>query len=227
MFIVCFSISFVFYTDAVSLVQYKEFWVPAFKIVVTMLAYVVMHYLITGVKLATVLGVCFVLVACIQCALSIAAAATLGKLTKALLVLSKGVCNVLLIHCMTYVMELFPSALRGGVGCWSYAWCRVAAMCAVLVLFLEPAGYTGLVFALTALLPFGSLLIIPALPKTTVVEEAKIVARDPTDHNKIYMDHMKRTLDSKMQRENSRASSMKEGGAGVDRRERSHTTSAL
>ncbi|KAL1433557.1 hypothetical protein MTO96_012391 [Rhipicephalus appendiculatus] len=127
MFLVCFSISFVLYVDAVSVVQYKEFWIPAFTVVITLLTYVVMHYLITGVTLVTVLSVCFVLVGCIQIALSIAATAMLGKLTKALLVLSKGVSSVLIIHCLTYVMELFPSALRGGVCCWSYAWCRACS----------------------------------------------------------------------------------------------------
>ncbi|KAH7938842.1 solute carrier family 22 member 7 [Rhipicephalus sanguineus] len=206
MFVVCFSISFVFYVDAVSVVQYKEFWIPAFTVVITLLAYVVMHYLMTGVTLVTVLSVCFVLVGCIQCVLSIAAAATLAKLTKTLLVLSKGVSNVLYIHCLTYVMELFPSALRGGLGCWSYACSRLSAMFAVLVLVLQPAGYEDVVFAMTALFPFASLLIIRDLPKTTVVEEAKIVARDPTDSNRMCMDHMKRTLKSKMRRR-SQASS--------------------
>ncbi|KAH7940344.1 solute carrier family 22 member 7 [Rhipicephalus sanguineus] len=72
LFVLGFSISFVFNVVAMSVVQYKEFWIPAFTVVITLLAYVLMHYLITGVTLVTVLSVCFVLVGCIQCALSIA-----------------------------------------------------------------------------------------------------------------------------------------------------------
>ncbi|KAL1437531.1 hypothetical protein MTO96_048912 [Rhipicephalus appendiculatus] len=221
MFVVCFSISFVFYVDAVSVLQYKEFWIPGFTVVITLLAYVAMHYLITGVALVTVLSACFVLVGCIQCALSIAAAAMLGKITESLVVLSKGVSNVLVIHCLTYVMELFPSALRAGVGCWSFACGRVAAICAVLILVLEPAGYEDVVFAMTALFLFASLFMIRDLPKTTVVEEAKIVARDPTDSSRMTMDHMKRTLESKMLRRRSRAPSLESARSSKKRRYKS------
>ncbi|KAH7940347.1 solute carrier family 22 member 7 [Rhipicephalus sanguineus] len=205
LFAVSFSISFVFNVVAMSVLQYKEFWIPAFTVVITLLAYVSMHYLITGVTLVTVLSVCFVLVGCMQCALSIAAAARLAKLTKALLVLSKGVSNVLFIHCLTYVMELFPSALRAGVGCWTFACCGVAAICAVSILALQAAGYEDVVFAMTALLPFACLLVIRDLPKTTVVEEAKIMARGATDSNRICVDYMKRTLEGKTLRKGSRA----------------------
>ncbi|KAH7940343.1 solute carrier family 22 member 7 [Rhipicephalus sanguineus] len=221
MFAVCFSILFVFYVDTVSVVQYKEFWIPAFTVVITLLAYVLMHYLITGVTLVTVLSVCFVIVGCIQCALSIAATARFGKLTRTLLVLSKGVSNVLVIHCLTYIMELFPSALRAAVFCWSYACGRVAGMLAVLILVLQPAGYEDVVFAMTALFLFASLLIIRNLPKATVVEEAKIVSRDPTDSNKMCMDHMKRTLGNKMMRRRSPASGTESSRSTNRRRARS------
>ncbi|KAH7968405.1 hypothetical protein HPB52_008264 [Rhipicephalus sanguineus] len=225
LFVVCFSISFVFYIDAVSVLQYKEFWIPCFTVVVTLLAYVVMHYLITGVTLVTVLSVCFVLLGCIQCALSIAAGVALGKLTETLLVVSKGVSNVLVIHCFTYVMELFPSAVRAGVLCWSFACGRVASMCAVLILVLEPAGYEDVVFGMTALFLFASLLMIRVLPRTTVVEEAKIVARDPTDSSRMFMDHMKRTLESKMLRRRSRAPST-ESARSSNRRSKSTGSSS-
>ncbi|KAL1433552.1 hypothetical protein MTO96_012387 [Rhipicephalus appendiculatus] len=182
---------------ATSAGHYKELWVPAFTVVIMLLAYVVMHYLITGVTLVTVLSVCFVIIGCMQCALCVAATFRLDVLTKAFLVLSKGVSNVFIMHCLTYVMELFPSALRGSLCCYSFGFCRLAALIAVLVLVLQPAGYEDVVLAMTALCAFGSLLVIRDLPKMTVVEEAKIMARDPTDCNRMRMDHMKRTLEGK------------------------------
>ncbi|KAL1425165.1 hypothetical protein MTO96_019325 [Rhipicephalus appendiculatus] len=208
MFVICFSISFVFFVDLVSVVKYKEIWISIFTVVVTLLAYAVMHSLITDETLVTVLSVCFVLVGGMQCALSIAAAAGLGKPTKALLVLSKSVSNVVLLHCLTYVMELFPSALRAGVGCWSFACVRFATICATFIFVLKPAGYEDVLFAITALFPFASLLMVRYLPKTTVVEDAKIVARDPAGSNKMCVEHMKRTLEGKVLRKRSQAPSM-------------------
>ncbi|KAL1433559.1 hypothetical protein MTO96_012393 [Rhipicephalus appendiculatus] len=170
MFFICFSIAFVFFVDFMSVVVYEELWISFFTLVVTLLAYAGMHSLITDETLVTVLSVCFLLVGGMQCALSITAASGLGKLTKALLVLSKGFSNVVLLHCLTYVMELFPSALRAGVCCWSFASCRFAAICVTLILVLKPAGYEEVLFAITALFPFASLLMVRYLPKTTVVE---------------------------------------------------------
>ncbi|KAH7940346.1 hypothetical protein HPB52_023060 [Rhipicephalus sanguineus] len=182
LFVVCFSISFVFHVVAFSVVQYEEFWIPAFTVVITLLAYVVMHCLISGGTLVTVLSVSFVTTGCIQCALSIAAAATLAKVTKALLVLSKGVSN--------------------------------------------PAGYEDVVFAMTALLLFESLLMIRDLPKTTVVEEAKIMAREPTDSNRMCMDHMKRTLEGKTLRKTSRVRSIESTRSSKRRRPKSTGSSS-
>ncbi|KAL1425242.1 hypothetical protein MTO96_019393 [Rhipicephalus appendiculatus] len=207
MFVVCFSISLVLYVDAVYVVQYKEFWIPAFTVVIMLPACVVMHHLITGVPLVTVLSVCFVGTGCMQSALSVAATFRLGMVTKALLVLSRGVSNVFVIHCLTYVLELFPSALRGSAGCYAFGFCRVASVCALLMLVLQPPGYEHVVFALTALFPFASLLMIRDLPKTTVVEDAKIVARDPTDSSRMSMDHMKRTLEGKTLHKRARSPS--------------------
>ncbi|KAL1433558.1 hypothetical protein MTO96_012392 [Rhipicephalus appendiculatus] len=221
MFVVCYSISLVLYVDAVYVVQYKEFWIPAFTVLIMMLACVVMHYLITGVTLVTVLSVCFVGIGCMQCALSVAATFRLGIVTKALLVLSKGVSNVLVIHCITYVLELFPSALRASATCYAFGFCRVASVSALLMLVLQPPGYEHVVFALTALFPFASLLMIRDLPKTTVVEDAKIVARDPTDTNRIYMDHMKRTLEGKTLHKRSRSPSMGSTRSSHSRRTKS------
>ncbi|KAL1445034.1 hypothetical protein MTO96_045245 [Rhipicephalus appendiculatus] len=170
--------------------SYEEFWISVFTVVITLLAYV--HYRITGVTLVPVISVCFVLVGCMQCGPSITDAAALGKLTKALLAICKGVSSVVLLHCWTYVMDLFsPSALRAGVSCWSFACFRFAGTCATLILVLRTAGYEDVVFAITALVLFVPLLTILDLPKTTVAEEAKVVARDPTNSNRMSVDHMK------------------------------------
>ncbi|XP_075728572.1 solute carrier family 22 member 7-like [Rhipicephalus microplus] len=207
MFVIIFSISIVLYIDAVHVVQYKDFWIPAFTVVIMLVVGVMMHHLITGVSLVTVLSVCFVMIGCMQSSLSIAATLRLRMLTKAFLVLCKGVSNVLVIHCLTYCMELFPSALRSGVLCYAFGFCRVASVCALLTLRLLPTGYEHLVFATTALFPFASLLMIRNLPKTTVVEDAKITAREPTDSVRLNMDHMRRTLEGNTMRKRSSAPS--------------------
>ncbi|KAL3227257.1 hypothetical protein MRX96_024222 [Rhipicephalus microplus] len=192
---VCFSISFVFHVGALSTVEYNEFWIVCFTVIVTLLTYVVMHFLIAGVTLVMVLSTCFLLAGCIQCALSVAVGTGPGMATKILLVLSKGVSDVILVHCFTYVLELFPSAVRAGVACWAFACGRVAAICAVVILVLRPVGHEDVFFAATGLVLFVTLLFIRALPRTTVVEEARIVARRASASSRIAMQHMKRTLE--------------------------------
>ncbi|KAH6924933.1 hypothetical protein HPB50_026654 [Hyalomma asiaticum] len=214
MFAVCFSISFVFYVDAVSVLQYKEHWMPCFTVVVTLSAYVAMHYLITGVALVTVLSACFLLTGCIQCALSIATAAAFGMVTKTLVVLSKGVSNVLVVHCFTYILELFPSAIRAGIACWSF---RLRPRC---------SRYEDVVFAVAGLFLFASLFVIRALPRTTVVEEARIVAKHASDTTKMSVDHMKRTLDVRAQRKRSAAPSADSSKASSRRSQKSTGSSS-
>ncbi|XP_070382648.1 solute carrier family 22 member 7-like [Dermacentor albipictus] len=200
MFSVCFCISFAFYVSALSTARLGEFWIPGLTVVVTLLSYAAMHFLITGVALITVLTSCFMLIGIIQCALSIAAAAAgLGTATKVLLVISKGTSTVILIHCITYVLELFPSAVRGGAICWALASGRVAATCASMIFLLKPTGREEVLFAVTGLLLFACLRVIRALPRTTVVEEAKIVTRLASDSTRMTLDHMKQTLVQKTQ----------------------------
>ncbi|XP_070383742.1 solute carrier family 22 member 7-like [Dermacentor albipictus] len=194
MFAVCFSISFVFYLDAFSTAQYNEFWIPCLTVVVTLATYAGMHFLMTGVALVRVLSVCFLLTGSIQCALSVTVGTGYATISKTLLVLSKGVSNVILIHCFTYVLELFPSAVRAGVACWAFASGRVAAVCATITLVLKPAGHEDLVFAVAGLFLFVSLLVIRVLPRTTVVEEALIVSRRSSYFTRMSMNYMKQTL---------------------------------
>ncbi|XP_075534357.1 solute carrier family 22 member 7-like [Dermacentor variabilis] len=221
MFAVCFSMSFIFHLGAFSTASYNEFWIPCFTVVITLATYAGMHFLMTGVALVRVLSVCFLLTGTIQCALSVAVGGGYIMITKTLLVLSKGVSNVILVHCYTYVLELFPSAVRAGVFCWAFAFGRVAAMCAAMTLVLKPAGHEDLVFAVAGLFLFLSLLVIRVLPRTTVVEEARIVARRASDFSRMSMHHMKRTLvqrilrkKSKTGSESSKSSSRKSGRTG-------------
>ncbi|XP_075529862.1 solute carrier family 22 member 7-like [Dermacentor variabilis] len=222
MFAVCFSISSVFYLDAFSTAQYNEFWIPFLTVVVTMATYARMHFLMTGVALVRVLSFCFLLAGFIQCALSVAVGAGFIMISKALLVLSKGVSNVMFVHCFTYVLKLFPSAVRAGVACWAFAFGRIAAMCAAMTLVLKPAGHEDVVFAVAGLFLFVSLLVIRVLPRTTVVEDARIVARRASDSTRMSMDHMKRTLEQRIVRkkpktgsvESSKSSSRKSGRSG-------------
>ncbi|XP_065300671.2 solute carrier family 22 member 7-like [Dermacentor albipictus] len=222
MFAVCFSMSFIFYLGAFSTAAYNEFWIPCFTVVITLATYAGMHFLITGVALVRVLSVCFLLTGSIQCALSVAVGGGYVMITKTLLVLSKGVSNVILVHCYTYVLELFPSAVRAGVFCWAFAFGRIAAMCAAMTLVLKPAGHEDLVFAVAGLVLFVSLLVICVLPRTTVVEEARIVARRASDFSRTSMDHMKRTLVQRILRkksktgilESSKSSTRKSGRTG-------------
>ncbi|XP_065300670.2 solute carrier family 22 member 7-like [Dermacentor albipictus] len=208
MFAVCFSISFIFYLDAFSTAHYNEIWIPFLTVVVTMATYAGMHYLMTGVALVRVLSLCFLLTGVIQCALSVAVGAGLVIISKALLVLSKGISNVIFVHCLTYVLELFPSSVRAGVACWAFAFGRIAAMCAAMTLVLKPAGHEGVVFAVSGLFLFVSLLVIRVLPRTTVVEEARIVARRASESSRMSMDHMKRTLAQRMVRNKPKTGSM-------------------
>ncbi|XP_075529863.1 solute carrier family 22 member 7-like [Dermacentor variabilis] len=219
MFAVCFSISFVFYLDAFSTAQHNEFWIPCFTAVVTLTTYAGMHFLMTGVVLVRVLSVCFLLTGSIQCALSVTVGTGYVTISKNLLVLSKGVSNVILVHCFTYVLELFPSAVRAGVACWAFAFGRVAAMCATMTLVLKPAGHEDLVFAVAGLFLFASLLVIRLLPRTTVVEEARIVSRRSSYFTRMSMNYMKLTLVQRILRNKSKtgsveSSSKKSGRSG-------------
>ncbi|XP_070383762.1 solute carrier family 22 member 7-like [Dermacentor albipictus] len=222
MFAVCFSISFVFYLNAFSTAQYTEFWIPCFTVVVTMATYAGMHFLMTGVALVRVLSFCFLLTGFKQCALSVAVGGGYVIISKTLLVVSKGISNVIFVHCFTYVLELFPSAVRAGVACWAFAFGRIAAMCAAMTLVLKPAGRGDVVFAFAGLFLFVSLLVIRVLPRTTVVEEARIVARRASESSRMPMDHMKRTLAQGILRkksktgilESSMSSSRKSGRTG-------------
>ncbi|XP_075529952.1 solute carrier family 22 member 7-like [Dermacentor variabilis] len=165
MFVVCFSISFVFFIDAFSTAPYNEFWIPSLTVVVTLAMYLAMHILITGVALVRVLTACFLLTGAIQWAISIAAVSDFGILAKNLLVLSKGITKVLIVRCFAYVLELFPSAVQAGVACWGLASGRVSAMFAAVILVLKPAGREDVVFGFAGLFLFASLLVIRALPR--------------------------------------------------------------
>ncbi|XP_070382654.1 solute carrier family 22 member 7-like [Dermacentor albipictus] len=208
MFVVCFSISFAFFIDAFSTAQYKESWIPTLTVVVTLATYLAMHFLMTGVALVRVLTACFLLTGVIQCAISIAAYSDFGIIAKTLLVMSKGITNVLIVHCFTYLLELFPSAVRAGVACWGLASGHVSGMFAAVILVLKPAGREDVVFAFAGLFLFASLLVIRALPRATVVEEARIVARRPSDSNRMSMHHMKRTLEEPCLRQKCKTSSL-------------------
>ncbi|KAL1437529.1 hypothetical protein MTO96_048910 [Rhipicephalus appendiculatus] len=197
MFAVCFSICFVFYVDAFSAAQYNDYTIQCLVVVVTLTTYAVMHFLIKGVALVRVLSACFVLAGSIQCTLSVAVGSGSGTVAKALLILSKAVSNVVLVHCFTYVLELFPSAVRAGVACWAFGCGRVAAMCAATTLVLRPVGHEDIVFAMTGVVLFACLLIVQTLPRTTVVEEARNVAKRASESSRLSMDHMKRTLEQR------------------------------
>ncbi|KAH7934219.1 hypothetical protein HPB49_023134 [Dermacentor silvarum] len=226
MFSICFSMSFVFYVNAFSTAQWRGFWISGLTMVITLLTYAAMHFLMTGVTLITVLSSCFVLTGVIQCAMSITTGAGLVTITKALVVLSTGASSVIFIHCFTYVAELFPTAVRGGALCWAFASGRAAAVCALLTSVLKPTGREDVLFALTGLLLFTCLLIIRALPRTTVVEEAKIVARHASDATRISMDHMKRTLERQTRQKTAKtASSESSKSSGKKSRKRSGNNS--
>ncbi|XP_050024597.1 solute carrier family 22 member 7-like [Dermacentor andersoni] len=225
MFSVCFCISFLFHVSAFSTARLGEFWIPGLTVVVTLLTYAVMHFLMTGVALITVLTSCFLLTGIIQCALSIAAGARLGTITKVLLVLSQGASNVISINCHTYVLELFPSAVRGGAICWALASSRLGAMCASLTFALKPTGPEDVLFAVTGLFMFACLRVIRALPRTTVVEEAKIVTRLASDSTRMAVDHMKRTLVRQTQAKALKNSSSESSKTSGRKSRRSRTSS--
>ncbi|KAH7939194.1 hypothetical protein HPB52_008156 [Rhipicephalus sanguineus] len=208
MFAVCFSICFVFYVDAFSAAQYNDYTIQYLTVIVTLAMYLVINFMINGVALVTVLSACFVLAGSIQCVLSVAVGSGSSTVAKTLLILSKGVSNVVLVHCFTYVLELFPSAVRAGVACWAFGCGRVAAMCAATTLVLRPVGHEDVVFAMTGLVLFVCLLIVRTLPRTTVVEEARNVARRASDSSRMSLDHMKRTLEQRILRKRSRAPSI-------------------
>ncbi|XP_070382647.1 solute carrier family 22 member 7-like [Dermacentor albipictus] len=225
MFSVCFCISFVFHVSAFSTARLGDFWIPGLTVVVTLLTYAAMHFLMTGVALITVLTSCFVLAGIIQCVLSIAAGARLDTITKVLLVLSQGTSNVIFIHCYIYVLELFPSAVRGGAICWALASSRVGAMCASLTFALKPTGQEDVLFAATGLLLIACLRVMRALPSTTVVEQAKIVTRLTSDSTRMTVDHMKRTL-VRQTPEKARKSSSSESSKSSGRKRRKSRASS-
>ncbi|XP_075726333.1 solute carrier family 22 member 7-like [Rhipicephalus microplus] len=224
MFAVCFSICFVFYVDAFSAAQYNDYTIQSLAVVVTLTMYVVMHFLIKGVALVTVLSACFVLVASIQCTLSVAVGSGSGTIAKTLLILSKGVSNVVLVHCFTYILELFPSAVRAGAACWAFGCGRVAAMCAATTLVLRPIGREDIVFAITGVVLFACLLIVQTLPRTTVVEEARIEAKRASVSSRMSLLHMKRTLEQRPLSKKSGSTSVENSRSSSKKRRKSRSS---
>ncbi|KAH6942873.1 hypothetical protein HPB50_011385 [Hyalomma asiaticum] len=192
MFAAYFSMTFAHYVAIFSAAPMDHDWVPYGTAVATLLACGAMHVLVSGIALVTVLNTCFVTAGVLQCLLSIAAGAGVATITNIMAALSRGVTLAVLVHCFVFVMELFPSAVRSGALCWLLASGRVGSMFASVTFVLQLTGRLDVAFAIAAMLLFASLLAIRALPRTTMVEQAKELALDT---NRKTMEHMRRTLE--------------------------------
>nr|XP_050046472.1 solute carrier family 22 member 7-like [Dermacentor andersoni] len=215
MFTAYFTMTFAYYVANFSSAPMDDAWLPYVKVTVTLVAYGMMHVLVTGVALVTVLSVCFVVTGVIYCLLSVAAGAGLGTIESLLLVLCRGASIVVILHCFVYVMELFPSAVRCGAMCWMFACGRVGATFASVTFVLNLAGHEDVAFGLAATLLFASLLVIRTLPRTTLIEQAKEEApRDGNSHRRSNVEHMMRTLEQQTDHKTSESSRIRKSTAG-------------
>ncbi|XP_070384020.1 solute carrier family 22 member 7-like [Dermacentor albipictus] len=215
MFTAYFAMTFSYYVANYSSAPMEDAWIPYVKVAVTVVAYGMMHVLVTGVALVTVLSACFGVTGVMYCLLTVAAAAGLGTVESLLLVLCRGTSIVIILHCFVYLLELFPSAVRCGAMCWMFACGRVGATFASVTFVLNLAGHEDVAFGLAATLLFASLLVIRTLPRTTLIERAKEESPgDANCHRKSYVGHMMRTLDQQTVHKTGEGSKIRKSTGG-------------
>ncbi|KAL1428594.1 hypothetical protein MTO96_002956 [Rhipicephalus appendiculatus] len=160
MFFAYFSMAFSYYVAVFATMPIHEVWIPYGVVAATLLSCGVMHALVTGIGLVTLMNTCFVMIAVIDCFLSVAAGAGMATITNILNVLSRGMTLAVLVHVLVFVMELFPTAVRGGALCWAFASGRVGVVFASVTFVLQLGGREDVAFAVAAFLLFVSLLVI-------------------------------------------------------------------
>ncbi|XP_077530977.1 solute carrier family 22 member 13-like [Haemaphysalis longicornis] len=189
-----FSLTFTLYTVIFSVPQDKAA-LRNVSFVALLLVYGLVHVLITRMPLVRVIRFCFLMLGGLQCLIS----AVLGFLptvvSEGLAALSRAFATVGIFVSIVYVLELFPTAVRGTALSWTLAGGRVGAVCASVVFGLLKAGRGDVAFFLSGCAVFLSLLALRYLPRATGVECAKTEARQLSNQRQSLIDHMKRTLE--------------------------------
>ncbi|KAH9380406.1 hypothetical protein HPB48_017599 [Haemaphysalis longicornis] len=188
-----FSLTFTLYTVIFSVPQDAALRRVSF--VVLLLVYCLIHMLITRMPLVQVIRFCFLMLCGFQCLISAVLGSQPTVIVEGLAALSRAFATVGIFVSVVYVLELFPTAVRGTAISWTLAGGRVGAVCASMAFVLRENGRGDVAFFLSGCALFWSLLALRYLPRATGVECAKNKARQHTNQRQSLIDHMKRTLE--------------------------------
>ncbi|KAH7940221.1 solute carrier family 22 member 13 [Rhipicephalus sanguineus] len=156
-----------------------------------------MFVLITRVTMLTFTSFSSGALGLILCLLSWAAGFEPLIVREALVVVAKAVGLVGNIVMCCYILELFPTAVRGTVSGWYHGFGMLGALSSEVVKPLQKAGREDVAFGVAASLMFASVLALRLLPQNTTVECAKVSARSArhaTASSLENVERMKRTL---------------------------------
>ncbi|KAK8757163.1 hypothetical protein V5799_000134 [Amblyomma americanum] len=201
-FVMClsyFSVMFTAFIATYTPMNLNDYWVYPMSFAINLIACTIMCLLITKITMLALMTVWFSLLGTLQCLSSIAGGLELTIMTEALIVVSKALYFSGGVLCFVYVLELFPTAVRGTAACWLYACGRLGAVAAFIAVALQQIGRRDVAFAFAGLLLFTSIIAQRALPRATTVECAKEEAKRRYDMSHRSMEHMKRSLDSRVQ----------------------------
>ncbi|KAH9380405.1 hypothetical protein HPB48_017600 [Haemaphysalis longicornis] len=188
-----FSLTFSLYTVIFSVPQDKAA-VRNVSFVMLLLVYCLIHVLTTRMPLVQVIRFCFLMLGGFQCLISAGLGSQPTVVVEGLAALSRAFATVGIFVSIVYVLELFPTAVRGTAISWTLAGGRVGAVCASMVFVLRKDGRGDVAFFLSGCALFWSLLALRYLPRATGVECAKNKARQHTNQRQILIDDMKRTF---------------------------------
>ncbi|KAH9380401.1 hypothetical protein HPB48_017604 [Haemaphysalis longicornis] len=189
-----FSLTFTLYTVIFSVPQDKAA-LRSVTFVALLLVYGLVHVLITRMPLVRVIRICVLMLGVFQCLVSAALGSQPAMVVECLTALSRAFATVGIFVSIVYVLELFPTAVRGTAISWTLAGGRVGAVCASVVFVLRKDGRGDVAFFLSGCALFWSLLGLGYLPRATSVECAKTEARQRSNQRQNLIDHMKRTLE--------------------------------
>ncbi|KAL1481828.1 hypothetical protein MTO96_034221 [Rhipicephalus appendiculatus] len=93
-----------------------------------------------------------------------------------------------------YILELFPTAVRGTVSGWYYGFGMLGAISSGTVESLREAGREDLAYGIAGGLTFTSVPFLRLLPQNTAIEGTKASARRSIVVSQRNGEHMKQTL---------------------------------
>lgn len=161
------------------------------------LSFLVMLFVITRVTMLQLIIAFYTLLGVLQCVLSLTIPTDFTIVNQALLLSAKALVISGNIVCATYILELFPTAVRGTACGWVHALGGVGAITASVAMPLLYGGRKDVSFAVAGCLMFASLMVLQTMPRNTKAECAKIGVTSACTFSQENIERMKGTLDQR------------------------------